>query len=484
MPSTPTTKSQVQAYRFVLRRMESALVRGDAVMLHDPMRTQLRAVAVGFFVAMLALGGFAVYARLTGGGTDLTRHQIVTNSGAVYVVVNGNDGPALVPALNLASARLYYAAVTQKYEVVSPVEVSDDSIGGPHKLPQVGIPNAPLTLPSPNDRIPAHWAVCDHTEPNPALPASAEPKPTTTVLAGVPQGVPQPGRPLGDNEALLVRTETGTLFLVFKGHRARIVDSSGRVSNALGLSELTPRLVSAALLDAIPPGADLQVPRIPSSSSPGPPQLSDLPVGSVFTVSSATAGAEFYVVLPDGIQPITPLLADLLGGVRKQGVPLRQIDGVPRRSVIPTGAYPSMRPQVVSEDASHTICLDWSFVEGKQLTAVTVAPGDVPSPVPPTPLTQAGGAGSRVDAAYIFRNGAAVRSIVEGQNPRTGTIFVVSSTGTVYGVPDDCTARILGLGDTFEPAPKSILQLLPPGPALNEEALGLPPLPPGACGNG
>ncbi len=29
MPSTPTTKSQVQAYRFVLRRMQSALVRKD-----------------------------------------------------------------------------------------------------------------------------------------------------------------------------------------------------------------------------------------------------------------------------------------------------------------------------------------------------------------------------------------------------------------------------------------------------------------------
>ena len=36
MAATPTTKSQVQAYRFVLRRMEHALVRKDAVMLHDP----------------------------------------------------------------------------------------------------------------------------------------------------------------------------------------------------------------------------------------------------------------------------------------------------------------------------------------------------------------------------------------------------------------------------------------------------------------
>ena len=47
MPSTPTTKSQVQAYRFVLRRMQSALVRKDAVMLHEPMRMHTRATIAG-----------------------------------------------------------------------------------------------------------------------------------------------------------------------------------------------------------------------------------------------------------------------------------------------------------------------------------------------------------------------------------------------------------------------------------------------------
>ncbi|MFD1052463.1 type VII secretion protein EccB, partial [Kibdelosporangium lantanae] len=53
MPSTPTTKSQVQAYRFVLRRMQSALVRKDAVMLHDPMRTHSRATIVGVCLGVL-----------------------------------------------------------------------------------------------------------------------------------------------------------------------------------------------------------------------------------------------------------------------------------------------------------------------------------------------------------------------------------------------------------------------------------------------
>jgi hypothetical protein len=60
MSTEPTTASQVQAYRFVLRRMESALVRRDAVMLHEPMRHHLRATAVGVLLAVLGL--VALYA--------------------------------------------------------------------------------------------------------------------------------------------------------------------------------------------------------------------------------------------------------------------------------------------------------------------------------------------------------------------------------------------------------------------------------------
>jgi hypothetical protein len=63
MSTDPTTKSQVQAYRFMLRRMESALVRKDAVMLHEPMRHHLRASAVGLIVGLLGLAAFFVIGK-------------------------------------------------------------------------------------------------------------------------------------------------------------------------------------------------------------------------------------------------------------------------------------------------------------------------------------------------------------------------------------------------------------------------------------
>ncbi len=64
MSTDPTTTSQVQAYRFVLRRMESALVRKDAVMLHEPMRHHLRATAAGLIVALLGLVAFFVIGKI------------------------------------------------------------------------------------------------------------------------------------------------------------------------------------------------------------------------------------------------------------------------------------------------------------------------------------------------------------------------------------------------------------------------------------
>ena len=69
MSMDPTTTSQVQAYRFVLRRMESALVRQDAVMLHEPMRHHLRATAVGLLLAILVMLAVFTFGKIHPDGT-------------------------------------------------------------------------------------------------------------------------------------------------------------------------------------------------------------------------------------------------------------------------------------------------------------------------------------------------------------------------------------------------------------------------------
>jgi hypothetical protein len=60
----PATRDQVDAYRFGLRRLEAALVRGDPVPLHEQIRSQRRAALAGLLLGLLALCAVAVYSQV------------------------------------------------------------------------------------------------------------------------------------------------------------------------------------------------------------------------------------------------------------------------------------------------------------------------------------------------------------------------------------------------------------------------------------
>ena len=112
MAAQPTTRWQVSGYRFLVRRMEHALVRRDVRMLHDPMRSQSRALAVGVAAACLGLAACAALA-LFRPQDKIGNAAIVVgkDSGAMFVVMDG----ALRPVLNLASARLIVASWRSRF---------------------------------------------------------------------------------------------------------------------------------------------------------------------------------------------------------------------------------------------------------------------------------------------------------------------------------------------------------------------------------
>jgi hypothetical protein len=89
--------------------MQSALVRKDAVMLHDPMRTHSRATMVGVVLAAVGVLGFVIVGLLSPAPTVPDSGIIIAEpSGTVYVV-SGNP-KTLTPTFNLASARLLLLA--------------------------------------------------------------------------------------------------------------------------------------------------------------------------------------------------------------------------------------------------------------------------------------------------------------------------------------------------------------------------------------
>src|SRR6476661_6275888 len=152
MPAQPTTRWQVSGYRFLVRRMEHALVRRDVRMLHDPMRSQSRALTVGVILACLGLAACGVLALLRPQDRIGDNKILVgKDSGAMFVVL----GDTVHPVLNLASARLAVG------EAAKPSVVKDSAISVRPRGPLVGIPGAPSALPFDAKGTGRTWTVCD-----------------------------------------------------------------------------------------------------------------------------------------------------------------------------------------------------------------------------------------------------------------------------------------------------------------------------------
>ena len=98
-----TNRLQVSGYRFLLRRMEHAVVRGDVRMLDDPLRAQSLSLIAGCVLAVIAIAGCAIVAFVRPQGALGSASIVMTReSGALYVRI----GDTMHPVLNLSSARL------------------------------------------------------------------------------------------------------------------------------------------------------------------------------------------------------------------------------------------------------------------------------------------------------------------------------------------------------------------------------------------
>jgi type VII secretion protein EccB len=508
MPSTPTTKSQVQAYRFVLRRMQSALVRKDAVMLHDPMRTHTRATVVGVCIAAVGVVGFLVWGLLSPDPKPPDQDGIVISkqSGQVYVLTS--KPKQLIPVFNLASARLLLVARQSQQGQqnqqsqqaggtgpVAPTMVDDKELKDIPRGRLTGIQNGPDLLPTNDQRIDPYWAVCDAYQLDPSLndPASLN-KVDTTVLAGVKDLGPE----LAENNALLVRADNQKVYLVYRtpvtaniknanAVRAEVDMKNSNVKAALGLEDTSVRRITTGMLNAIPEAPALKQPSIEGrDSKPTGFGVGDLNVGAVFGVIRAgQSQPDYYVLEKNGIEPIKRTTADLIRFTSSQNqpeipnVPPDSITNVPNKDVglIDDSASPNVKPEVLTARSTPVACLGWSVVgEGDAAdhhTEVHVGT-EVPLPkradgtrYPWVDVSTPSPDGIRIQHFFMPPGRAAVvRGSQSKQDFNTGPIYLISDRGVKYGVPDSATADILGLSGQ-KPAYYRITNLLPDGASLN-----------------
>jgi ESX secretion system ATPase EccB len=213
-----------------------------------------------------------------------------------YVLISG----VLHPVLNYVSARLILGKADYTTREVSAVSLR----GTPHGAP-VGIPGGPESLPAPADLVRSPWVVCSATTQ--VVGGGQRPTVRLTVAEAVP------GQTVDSGHGLLVRGPDQAEYPVWHGQRLRVTVPA--VLPALGYASATPIEVGAGWLNAIPQGTDLVRMDVPGRGE----QASDVDghstrVGQVFVAEAVGSGSQYFVMSPDGLQPITATDAALLLG--------------------------------------------------------------------------------------------------------------------------------------------------------------------------
>lgn len=451
-----TTKVQVSGWRFLLRRVEHAIVRRDTRMFDDPLQFYSRAVFAGVVIAVLICLGAALLAYFKplgkrGGDTLLVDRS--TNQ--LYVVLPGTG--QLRPVYNLTSARLILG------NAGTPAAVKSDELNRMPKGQPIGIPGAPYATPVGGAN--SMWTLCDTV----TKPESVAPALETSVLVR-PLATDASVGPMRADEGMLV-SYLNESWLVTESGRHDIDPADRAITSAVGIpvtAKATP--ISEGLFNALPNAGPWRLPEIPFSGAPNsvglPPSLV---IGSVFKALTED-GEQHFVVLSDGVARVNDTTAAAIRATNSFGLvtpPPVEASVVAR---IPEQVFASPLPaeplDILLREDTPTLCWAWQREPGDQAPKTTVIAGrrlPIPASAINTGIRQIGR-----DATVYLDGGQYIR--LQSPDPRYGeSLYYVDPQGVRYGLPDEDTGNTLGLNGPTT-APWQVVGLLVDGPVLSKEA--------------
>ncbi|KUI36216.1 type VII secretion protein EccB [Mycobacterium sp. GA-2829] len=473
-----TSRLQVTAHYFWNRRNAAALSHHGVRLEYDPEQRRSAALILGFTFTLLAVALMFLLSWFKPAG-QVGKSDILADrdTGAIYVLVDGR----LHPALNLTSARLVAGQAN------NPTFVKANELAKYPQGPTVGIVGAPAAMPIRGGGA-SQWTVCD-TAPVATPTKSAGTTPVVTAIAG-PLTVGQRSAPLAMPRAILA-TYNGKSYVIWDGHRSEIDLGNKAVALALGVDSASPQPIplSKALFDAIPATDPLVIPAVPRAGEPAPWNIAPgAVIGSVLEARDLQqqGGTTLYVVLPNGIQRISPFVATLLrsansyGDVAPIAVAPDKLAPLPVVDSLPVSFYPSTRLQLVDTTVEGTTCLTWAKGATDRSADIAVLSGQgLPIPV---------GADNQVlrlikdvrdpnaveaDQVYIGR-GATNLVTVTSAAPTAGSresLWWLSDQGVRYGLElNDESLKALGVAPAnAAQAPWPLIRVFAPGPALSRQ---------------
>ncbi|MCV7258828.1 type VII secretion protein EccB [Mycobacterium shimoidei] len=452
-----TTKIQVSGWRFLLRRVEHAIVRRDTRMFDDPLAFYSRAVGVGITIAVLVglgaglLAYFKPLGRRSGDNllVDRTTNQL-------YVVMPGTG--ELHPVYNLTSARLVLG------NTGNPSAVKSAELDRMPKGQRIGIPGAPYATPVSSD-VTSSWALCDTV----ANADSVAPAVDTSVIA-MPMSTDRSVGPMQANQALLVSFHGKEWVVTEKGRHA--IDLTDRaVASAVGIPVTAkPTPLSEGLYNGIPNVGPWQLPPIPGAGEPNTVGLPpNLVIGSVFQTQSE-AGPQKFVVLPDGVAQVNATTSAALRASNSYGLLTPPTIESSLVAKIPERVYASPLPdeplKIVARQEAPVLCWSWEREPGDQAPKTAVLSG---RHLPIAPAAMNSGIKQIGGSATVFIDGGKFIRL-QAPDPKHGeALYYIDPQGVRYGLPDDETAKTLGLTSPKK-APWQIVRLLVDGPVLSKQA--------------
>jgi len=451
----PSRQDQLHSYQFTVQRAVAALVMRETDPAQSPFRRLAGAGLASVLVAVIALGGVALYGLFAGGGSswrDPTAVIVEKESGARFVYREDK----LHPVLNYASALLIIGAERPRTVLVSRRSID----GVPRGLP-LGIADAPDSLPAPGRLVDGAWTVCSvgageagRTEARSAL-----------LIGRDATG----GRPLGE-QGLLLRHPDGALHLLWHDRRYLLRDTD-RVLAALAATRERAVPVAPALLNTVPAGADLTPPRVPDLGAPSD-RVAGATIGDVYLVRNSGGGRQYAVAERGGLAGVTELQAALLLARTGQGDPkpitLGRFAALPKLpDRVPTGptAPPAVPPRLATVDAG-ALCVR----VGDDTRVRDVRLGATPPDLSAAARTATGRAGL-ADQVVVEPGRGAVVEATAAPGAGGGALCVITDLGRRYVLAGEDVLGMLGYtGVRPVRLPAGLVSLVPAGSPLDPTA--------------
>ena len=209
-----------------------------------------------------------------------------------------------------------------------------------------------------------------------------------------------------------------------------------------------PRPIAPGLFNAIPEAPPLTAPAIPNAGAPAGFSV-PAPIGAVVVSygleprdKTSSDTMRYFAVLPDGLQPISSVLAAILRNTNSYGLqqPPRlgadEVAKLPVSRLLDTARYPGQQVGLV--DAAHdpVTCAFWSKPAGAATSTLSLLSGSaLPVPDGVRTLDLVGSANGATRVALAPGTGYFTQSVGGGASaPAAGSLFWVSDTGVRYGI--------------------------------------------------